>query len=128
MLIDIPVPSGGTEDGREAAKVKRNAENDQRLAAMVGSIFCYSWGYEQTNIEFFQVTAMKNRKLTLREIASDLQSSPGFSSMSGHCTPCRDQFIGEEFTKLVTPWGISMPHGCCAPTNDTDKHYCSWYA
>lgn len=122
------------EDDRITAKLQRKAQDDQHLAKMcdtiqVGTILCYSWGYEQTNIEFFQVVAKKNRSVTLRAIGDTEVLSEGFSSMSSRCKPNRDQFAGSEFKKLITAWGIKMPHGSCSPVDSDDQlHYRSWYA
>lgn len=59
----------------------------------VGSIFSESWGYEQTNIDFYQVVEMKGSMVTLREIS---QQKTYDGPMTGKCTPIKDSFVDAE--------------------------------
>ncbi|MGN0995703.1 MAG: hypothetical protein ACI4PG_02230 [Candidatus Ventricola sp.] len=73
----------------------------------VGDLFCGSWGYEQTNVDFFQVVALRGRHTAvLRGISGDYIG--GFSWM-GNVRPCRDSFTGtQEYTvrtKIVDWYG-----------------------
>lgn len=63
----------------------------------IGDIFYGSWGYEQTNVDFFQVVALKGKHTAvLREIKAEYIG--GFS-WQGYCRPRRDDFSGnEEYT------------------------------
>lgn len=77
----------------------------------VGDLFYGSWGYEQTNVDFFQVVALRAKHTAvLRRIAGDYIG--GFS-MSGNVRPCRDAFTGpEEYTvrtKVITWNGTPRP-------------------
>lgn len=54
---------------------KKRAEREARAAAYmdavsVGDIFYSTWGYEQTNVDFYQVTRKTAKTLTLRPISS----------------------------------------------------------
>lgn len=60
----------------------------------VGDLFYGSWGYEQTNVDFFQVVALKGKHTAvLREIGRDYI---GGYAMQGNVRPCRDAFISDE--------------------------------
>ncbi|HOI84021.1 MAG TPA: hypothetical protein PKW30_06900, partial [Campylobacterales bacterium] len=62
------------------AQIKANAET-LRAAIKVGSVFCHSWGYEQTNINFYQVVAIKGKStLIIREIAKHSVRQTGWAS------------------------------------------------
>lgn len=63
----------------------------------VGDLFYASWGWEQTNIDYFQVVALKGaHTAVLRQIKRDYIG--GFS-YSGKCRPMRDHFMDEvEYT------------------------------
>lgn len=63
----------------------------------VGDLFYGSWGYEQTNVDFFQVVALKGQHTAiLRRIAGDYI---GGYALQGNVRPCRDEFIGDaEYT------------------------------
>src|SRR2546421_8467568 len=57
-------------DDAQARKAEYRAEcatGDLNMANP-GAIFCYSWGYEQTNVEYYQVIARRGQLVTLREI------------------------------------------------------------
>lgn len=56
-----------------AVSENRKRELEERAAKYmdqveVGSIFVSSWGYEQTNVDFYQVTRKTEKTITLREI------------------------------------------------------------
>jgi hypothetical protein len=95
----------------------------------------YSWGYEQTNCEFYQVTATTPGTVTMREIAQD--SVPGSVQVHGMAenrVARPNVFLekAEPITKRVQysesgPGYISMAHGCCSLW-DGRPRYCSWYA
>lgn len=114
---------------------KRKTEESEKVTLMrnqiqVGDIFSYSWGYDQTNVEFFQVTEVsKTRKsVTVREIQSKLIPNEGKGTMSGYCQPVKDFFIGEPLKKTIKPYGISFQFGNGTLTTPESKHYTSWYA
>ena len=102
--------------------------------SLVGKIFYASWGYEQTNIDFFQVVSVKAKQVTIREIAAEsILDSEGF--MCDRCKPCPNEFIGEPLTKLIK----ANPDGSLYITISSYKHaseyttgeqgvYRSWYA
>ena len=59
-----------------------------------------SWGYEQTNIDFWQIIDVKNKAtLILQEVATKVVDSDG-----GRCDfviPDKNNKIGEPFTKRI---------------------------
>lgn len=109
---------------------RKDAAQKAADAIQVGTILHYSWGYEQTNCQFFQVIAKSGRKITIREIASKSVGNPGGSSMSDYVSPVRDAFLENEppIDKIITGYGVSMPHGCASPCPEDGKFYSSWYA
>lgn len=72
----------------------------------VGDILHTSWGYDQTNVEFFAVTRVSGKRVWVREIAADSEAT-GF--MSGKCWPAMPiRFIGEETMHVAQPSGKSV--------------------
>lgn len=70
-------------------KAKRTAPHDVK----VGDIFRSSWGYDQTNIDFYEVTRLIGKStVEVRPIAQDSMET---LSMQGECVPLRGQYIGE---------------------------------
>ena len=70
-----------------------------------GDIFVSSWGYEQTNIDYYQVVGIKDKStLTLREIGAKVVESIGYGT--GRKVPSKDNFIGEAFDKRANIYKI----------------------
>lgn len=62
------------------------------LGVKVGDIFHYSWGYEQTNANYFQVIALKGTKqVIIREIAYKVTDITGYESYKVRA--CKDEFL-----------------------------------
>ena len=67
--------------GKELAKVE--AKNENYLGIKVGDIFYMSWGYEQTNNDFFVVKELKGSTMVvLQEVVLRLSKEEGIGSMS----------------------------------------------
>jgi hypothetical protein len=59
----------------------------------VGDIFMYSWGYDQTNIDFFKGIKTTEKTVTVQQIeAESVKGEDGF--MTDECVPKRDVFKG----------------------------------
>lgn len=121
-----------TQAWKDAQKAKRAGF---RHSYKVGDVLHYSWGYEQTNCEFYQVTATTPGTITMREIGQ--RTAPGSEishGMADSRLALKDHFLKDapEITKRVRysesgPGYISMDHGCCSLWDGRPK-YCSWYA
>jgi hypothetical protein len=109
---------------RKAARVRNIAETSKRLP--VGAILATSWGYEQTNVEFFQVTERRGKAtVILREIAGELTQT---HMMQGTVTAVPGRFIGEPILRRVGECGVKI-EGCrtAYPTEPGKAHHTSWY-
>ncbi len=51
-------------------------EQTNKKPVKVGDIFYSSWGYDQTNIDFYKVAAVKNQTVTLRKL-NDIRTYTG---------------------------------------------------
>ena len=65
----------------------------------VGDIFKSAWGYDQTNIDIFEVTAVTSKMIQLRPIAS--RRTPGEHSMSESVEPVPGQYTGDPFRRRI---------------------------
>lgn len=64
-----------------------------------GDVLYKSWGYEQTNVDFYQVTETKGKTITIRELQQE-RTETGF--MSGTTIALKDQFASDELiTKRI---------------------------
>ena len=110
---------------------QENKEHQQELRTQfltkieVGSIFATCWGYEQTNVEWYQITHVKGCTVRLRRIAGELITT-GY--MSGNTKPIKDAFIGEELKRIVRGTGIRIDDVVTAFPSDGKERHCSWYA
>lgn len=84
-------------DSRRATaeyKASRRAERSKPHTLQVGSILSSSWGYDQTNVDFYQVVGLTGKQtVLLRKIA---QNATEDSYMSGYTVPSPGQFVGNE--------------------------------
>jgi hypothetical protein len=80
----------------DSARAERRANAKERRAAghrlNVGDVLRASWGYDQTNVDFYQVTARIG--VTMVEVRPIGQQREETGSMSGTCTPIVDAFKG----------------------------------
>ena len=68
-----------------------------------GDILYASWGYDQTNIDFYQVTATTKKTVTFREL-KQIAHRDGMYSDGGLTVPDRDNFRdSKEHTRTVKP-------------------------
>ncbi len=77
----------------------------------VGDVLVASWGYEQTNVDYYLVTKLVGkRSVQLIEIGAKIVDS---GDMTGKCVPDLDKKIGEPFTKLVSGYdGLTTKIDC----------------
>lgn len=138
---------------RAERKARKAAAKAQfQMPYKVGDILHHSWGYEQTNCDFYQVVHVGARSVALMKI--DSATVPG-SNSGGMCDmrmPVKDSFIVTGYhalskgndkinpddptiAKLVSclmePSGtvryyVSTPYGWCSLWDGLPKS-CSWY-
>lgn len=95
----------------------------------VGDILVSIWGYEQTNVDYYQVVGITAKSVKIHPIMSSTTES-GY--MCGTCTPCRGAYIKNIFmdgvtTKRVNYGCVRIARGIYAHKWDGKPHYCSWY-
>ena len=100
-----------------------------------GAIFHWSWGYDQTNCDFYQVISRKGYMVTVREIGQSVVENSTYShGMADQRLAIKDSFLENKkpFIKKVQfssdgrPY-LSMDYGWCDLWNGKPE-YCSWYA
>ena len=92
---------------------KRKAKEEQKnyLGIKVGDIFCFSWGYEQSNINYFQVIALKGTKqVVIREITYEITETTGLDSYKVRA--CKNKFLEKsQFIKDNTIGAVKQVKG-----------------
>jgi hypothetical protein len=89
---------------RYALGVKEKAQQERREFKHefnIGDILVSSWGYDQTNIDYFQVTKILGPQMVeIREIAKNYLGSEG---QQDKVMPDKDHFVGPAMRKKVSP-------------------------
>jgi hypothetical protein len=80
-------------DDMRWSHARRNARHELK----VGDVLYRTWGYEQTNVDFYQVVRVpSDRSVVLRKLLADVVRNDAL--MSGKATPRQDQFHGAQET------------------------------
>lgn len=87
----------------EQAKQERIDTRRQQMAQPhlleVGDVLVSSWGYDQTNIDYYQVTALAGKRtVEIREIESQSEAT---GQMMGQCVPALGKFAGPPMRRRV---------------------------
>jgi hypothetical protein len=93
----------------------------------VGAIMSESWGYEQTNVDFYCVVQVKGNFVTLLPMSSEV-SQQEVSFMSNKVKAGEINFLGTEIRKKYDSKnsGFSIKHGWCSLWSgepETESHY-----
>ena len=92
-------------ENEKAEKRARNAAARNAPAPEIyveGAVLYTNWGYDQTNVEWYQVVARKGMTATIRALKCDYTET-GF--MSGRTAPVVGEFCGEPFRIRITKRG-----------------------
>jgi len=101
---------------READKIAaRAAKKAMSHKLVVGDVLNTSWGYDQTNVEFYQIVELKSKTMVmLREIAA-------IQHDDSYVLPAVDSFIGKPFAKRVHPEYNSCKISSCQTASPVGK-------
>lgn len=106
-------------------KAKRKAEVKKPRALEVGHILYTSWGYDQTNTDFYQVIALKGETMVLVQKMAASCDETGF--MSGKTLPA-EKLLGKPIAcKVTNGTSITVDGHAAWIWNGTPKAV-SWYA
>jgi len=117
---------------RVARRQVRQAEQKASTHELqCGDIVYSSWGYEQTNVDFFQVVQVVSAKSVKLRQVSQKTVETGF--MCGTTRPLKDQFCEDAATLLCRAEGTSIRnvggrYKRSAAKWDGRDVACSWYA
>ncbi len=129
-FIDVQICDARKRIARKAERTTERQQFQHNLS--IGDILYSSWGYDQTNIDFYQITKVMGRKVEIREIAGRLiNGEDGF--MTGERTAMKDHFV--DVPRIRIPQGlngsglyIKVSECASAWLWDGKPQRCSWYA
>jgi len=82
-----------------ATTTERRVARNQAHTLAIGDVLISMWGYEQTNVDYYEVIELHGRtQVTLRQIARRTEVT---GDMQGDCAPVPGQFIGEPSRRRV---------------------------
>ena len=80
-------------------KQQRAAERLKDHDVVVGDIFSCHWGYDQTNVEFFQVVGLVGKhSCKIQKIGQHREET---ALDQGVCAPAKDHFVGEPRVRRI---------------------------
>lgn len=93
-----------------------------------GMLLNGSWGYEQTNLELWEVVEVRGTKVILKPVAKEIVSSSG--PMSGTYRAIQGGYVGDErIERRITAYGVKYSDHCGLKPASWDGHFhASWYA
>jgi hypothetical protein len=94
----------------------------------VGDIFVSSWGYDQTNVDFYTVLTVKNKTAVLVEIGKTLNYT---GHMQGICIPNPKEVGNKPLTKRIfsmngSPYFKMSSYASASPWNGREQHFSEW--
>lgn len=116
------------EEAVKSAVKSEYAENKKALRASlkasdywtVGDVGYTSWGYDQTNVEYFQVVRLLPRSVVVRQVA--VNSSDRGGGEGGKIAPRRYEFVGPEQKCPLNENGHFQAGPCYSGTKPSFKH------
>jgi hypothetical protein len=114
------------QDWRATQQAEATAKRKAGHGIQLGQVLYSSWGWEQTNIDYYEVVKVTPGSITVRQLQQDTQEV-GF--MSGPTVPRLGQYRkGEpDIRSMFNGRGFRVKHGSLSPWDGKPKT-CSWYA
>ena len=118
----------GLEEEKKEKERRRAAQKAFKHTLEVGSIVYESYGYEQTNIIFYEVTeVVTDKTVVVRQIAKSIDEQN--CSMSGYAMPIPGVYNGEAIRCRVSVGNVVKIKGRGNAWHwDGKRKYVSWYA
>lgn len=94
----------------EAWSVRQAASKAERVAAPrgleLGDVLRSTWGYEQTNVDYYEVTRLVGDKMVeIREIGQEREETQW---LAGRCVPVPGKFIGEPMVRVAKNGSVKV--------------------
>ena len=99
----------GTASSRREALARKAAErvarNSFKHGLEVGDFLVAAWGYDQTNVDFYEVVGTKGKSVTLRQVRSRVAKETGHSE---YVEPVAGAFCSEPFNRRPGVYGVKI--------------------
>lgn len=116
-----------------AEKIERRVKKSEARKNLVnpyqeGDILYRSWGYDQTNINFFQVIEAKAKSVIIQEVGQIITKDEWAANMSEYVVAEPNRFIGKPFVKNFQVDPNGTPYLGSLSAWDGSPKYQSHYA
>ncbi|QCQ98507.1 hypothetical protein [Brevundimonas sp. SGAir0440] len=91
--------------GIAARKAEKKAKRAGGHSLTVGHILCASWGYEQTNVDWYEVARVTTSSVEVRKIKGNVTTDGGDR---GQVVPMAGEFVGEPLLRRVGEYGVRI--------------------
>lgn len=93
----------------------------------IGDLLRRSWGYDQTNIDYWQVTALVGKTMVeIRPLAQEITEWTGYDR--GKCVPIPDKFTGPAERRVAKAGQVKINHYAWAFKIETEVQGVKTYA
>jgi len=109
-------------------RAKCKAETVKPHTLKVGDILSSTWGYDQTNVDYYEVTRVPGpMSVEIRQIAANSSAEEGF--MTARCWAAPGKFIGKPMIKRANSSNSVRiaSYASASPWDGKEDRY-SWYA
>lgn len=115
-------------EDRATKRREANAERSKFVTTLkVGDVLVSSWGYEQTNVDFYRVERVVGKQTVELVRLGNVLTSSGIGPMSGSVIPGEPSEKAETFRARVTPGeNVGVGHQRAHKWHGRPM-YCSWY-
>lgn len=103
---------------------------EKKAQFQLGDIFVESWGYEQTNVDFYQIVKLNTASVVLRKISYKTLEFTGWASDT--VEPLKNGFLDDKtYTKRFkegSKYLKGIACGCLVLHESGKSYHRSWYA
>ena len=115
-------PPSPAKEPRMTQSTAQPASPAEVAGVKVGDFFYSSWGYDQTNVEFFQIVEVKPRSVVVRQILENNSDhgQPG----GGRTAPRRYEYTGPKIHCPINEGGRFSAGPCFGKPKPAFRHPC----
>lgn len=113
---------------KKLAEIKPYVEPEHDIK--VGDTFVYKWGYEQTNVDFYQVVKATKKTVTVQQVRTG--PVPEGLHWAGKMFPLKDMFLSNKPIRkspylFMNEWHLKLDHGIAKPWNGVPVNHSRYH-
>lgn len=113
---------------KKLAEIKPYVEPQHNIK--VGDFFVCKWGYEQTNVDFYQVVKTTKKTVTVQQLKAG--PIPEGLTWAGKMLPLQNMFSSNKSIRkspylFMDEWHLKLDHGVAKPWNGVPASFSSYH-